>query len=890
MDTDRNLLVGALALQTGLIDSHQFLQACNPWRAQPDIALEEVLLERGWIVASDKLHLEYLLHRALHKHQGDAKATLTALLTATRQSLATLEALQSESTVVASDVPPDSRPPSTPTGDPALKMRYAFMNLHASGGIGRVWRARDRHLDREVAIKELLPEMASDARSAARFFREARLTGQLEHPGIVPVYELTSRPDTNQPFYTMRFVRGRTLSDAIDAYHAKRTEGRAEPLDFVGLLTAFVAVCNTIAYAHSRGVLHRDLKGANVILGDFGEVIVLDWGLAKLVGQPDEEADALRAEPGAAQDPALTLQGEVMGTPAYMAPEQAEGRLAQIDHRTDIYGLGALLYVILTGWPPFVGFSTVEVLQQVVRGHPTPPREIRPDVPAALEAVCLKALAKDPDQRYASATELAQEVQRWQDVQRRQAEEELLRSRERFELAVRGSQDGLWDWDLRTNEIYYSPRWKSMLGYEDHEIAHRLEEWEQRLHPDERERVLAANFAHAEGTTPHYEYEYRLRHKDGSYRWILARGVALRDASGKAYRMAGSHVDITERKRAEEERDRLLVREREARAEAEAAVRVLEEAREALRASEEQYRCLADLIPGVVWTARADGGIDYANQFWFHFTGMTLEQTQGSGWTAMLHSEDAPRVFQIWSQALQTGEPVEVEYRLKRAADGVYRWFLARGRPLRNREGRVVKWFGMLTDIEDQKQSEKVLRRQNALVRLLHKITVAAYEAATVEEALQVGIDQVCAYTGWPVGHVYVVAGAGSQELVPTTIWHLDRPEEFESFVRVTAATRLAAGVGLPGRVLAGKAPVWVMDVTRDANFPRAKAATNLGVKGAFGFPVLTPAGVVAVLEFFTSQPQEPDELLLQAMVHVGIQLGQVFERKTYAPRIQLTP
>jgi PAS domain S-box-containing protein len=514
-----------------------------------------------------------------------------------------------------------------------------------------------------------------------------------------------------------------------------------------------------------------------------------------------------------------------------MAPEQAEGRLNDIDQRTDIFGLGAILYEILTGQPPFVGLTTLEVLKKAIRGTPALPRDLWPEVPAALEAACLKAMAKNPRDRYSSATDLAQEVQRWQEVQRRQAEdalrqqtiilrsilnsmgegvlvadaegklihmnpaaermvghpleaslagthaanqfyrpdrvtlfepqdmpsarafrgeevndaemfirpvtggggiwasanarplhgesghirgsvvvlrdvserkraeEELLKSRERFELAVRGSQDGLWDWDLRTGDVYYSPRWKSILGYEDHEIANRIEEWEKRLHPDERERVLAANMAHADGVTPHYEYEYRLRHKDGSYRWILSRGVALRDATGKAYRMAGSHVDITERKQAEEERARLLSQEREARSQAEAAIRVLEEAREALRASEEQYRSLADLIPGVVWTARADGWIDYANRFWFDFTGMTLEQTLGSGWAAALHPDDVDRVSQVWSKALATGELVEVSYRLRRA-DGVYRLFLARGKSLRDREGRVVKWFGMLTELD----------------------------------------------------------------------------------------------------------------------------------------------------------------------------------------------
>jgi PAS domain S-box-containing protein len=837
MDRDQNLLFAALCLQTGIIDSRQFDEACKVCDERPDQSLKDTLIERGWIMPPDRAPLDYLLDRILHRHGGDAKAALTSLPGIVRRSLAALEVFDFQSTVAGSMVAQGAGPPkiSIPNGTRAGGERYAFKRLHARGGIGRVWRARDRQLDREVALKELLPNKAGVSKVAARFIREARLTGQLEHPGIVPVYELISGEGIDEPFYTMRFVHGRTLTSAIEAYHVKRRAGLAEPLDLVALLTAFIAVCQTIAYAHSRGVIHRDLKGDNVMLGDFGEVIVLDWGLAKLMDQPDEEAaDVARASVMETQDPGLTVQGEIIGTPAYMSPEQAEGRLDQIDQRSDIYGLGAMLYDILTGQPPFVGTNTLEVLKKAVRGNPAPPRELWPEVPPALEEVCLKALAKDRDNRFARAEDLAQEVQRWQDVQRRRAEdalrrqteiltsilnsmsegvlvsdaqgnllhinpaaegmigrpqdgtlagtrtaneyfrsdgvtpfeaedmpsahairgedvndmemfirpiaggesiwasanarplrdeagavrggvvvlrniterkraeEELLRSRERFELAVRGSQDGLWDWDLRTGDVYYSPRWKSILGYEDHEIAHRIEEWETRLYPDERERVIAANVAHAEGATPYYEYEYRLRHKDGSYRWILARGVALRDAAGKAYRMAGSHVDITERKQAEEERDRLLARERDARSQAETAVRVLEEAREALRASEEQYRSLADLIPGVVWTARADGWIDYANQFWFDFTGMTLEKTLGSGWTAALHPDDLERVARVWSKALETGELVEVDYRIRRA-DGAYRRFLARGKPLRDREGRVVKWFGTLTELDHAK-------------------------------------------------------------------------------------------------------------------------------------------------------------------------------------------
>src|SRR5262249_33700626 len=179
--------------------------------------------------------------------------------------------------------PPTAASGATGNCTPAPGRRYTLTRLHATGGIGRVWLAYDSDLGREVALKELRPERTEDRGVAERFLHEARITGQLEHPGIVPVYELTRRPEDGQPFYTMRFIKGRTLTDAIRTYHDKRTSGRAEPLERVALLNAFVATCNAVAYAHSRGVIHRDLKGQNVVLGDFGEVVVLDWGFAKVL-------------------------------------------------------------------------------------------------------------------------------------------------------------------------------------------------------------------------------------------------------------------------------------------------------------------------------------------------------------------------------------------------------------------------------------------------------------------------------------------------------------------------------------------------------------------------------------------------------------------------------
>ncbi len=171
------------------------------------------------------------------------------------------------------------------------------------------------------------------------------------------------------------------------------------------------------------------------------------------------------------------------------------------------------------------------------------------------------------------------------------------------------------------------------------------------------------------------------------------------------------------------------------------------------------------------------------------------------------------------------------------------------------------------------------LGQKSALVEILQRVAVAANQAESLETALQIGIDEVCAYTGWPVGHAYIVAEDGSRELEPYGVWHLDDPTRFATFRKITEETRFRPGVGLPGEVLSTGKPLWIMDVTRHANFPRAKAARDIGVKGAFGFPLLVGTEVYGVLEFFASVPKEPDEALLQTMAHIGTQLGRVFER-----------
>lgn len=302
---------------------------------------------------------------------------------------------------------PSVSPPGSSCSQPDLP-RYSVLHQHAEGGLGRIFVVHDNDLQRQVVLKELKPQLTSP-RAQQRFLREAQVTGQLEHPNIVPVYELSQRED-GSPYYIMRYLRGQTFKEAIREYHKRRKHGKATLLDEHRLLETFLAVCQAIAYAHSRGVLHRDLKPENVMLGRFGEVIVLDWGLARVLGQADEQTTAVQVEAIADAAVEETLAGEVLGTPAYMAPEQAEGRQDLMDYTTDVYGLGGILFEILTGRPPHQGQSSGELLNRILK-QPTPTAlSVDSQVSKVLNAICAKAMARNQSHRYESATELAEDV------------------------------------------------------------------------------------------------------------------------------------------------------------------------------------------------------------------------------------------------------------------------------------------------------------------------------------------------------------------------------------------------------------------------------------------------------------------------------------------------
>ncbi|MBC7855544.1 MAG: serine/threonine protein kinase, partial [Pirellulaceae bacterium] len=295
--------------------------------------------------------------------------------------------------------------------------RFRVLRPHAKGGLGEVFVAQDLELHREVALKEIQARFADQPESRSRFVLEAEITGGLEHPGIVPVYGLGQYAD-GRPFYAMRFIRGDSLKEAIAFFHKADIPGRdpgERTLELRKLLGRFIDVCEAIEFAHSRGILHRDLKPGNVMLGKYGETLVVDWGLAKTVGRGERTADTgettLRPTSGDSVDP--TIIGKAVGTPAYMSPEQAAGRLDELGPASDVYSLGATLYCLLTGQPPFSGNDQGEILRRVQRGNFLPPREVKPQVSPPLQAICLRAMALQLSDRYLSPQMLARDIEHW---------------------------------------------------------------------------------------------------------------------------------------------------------------------------------------------------------------------------------------------------------------------------------------------------------------------------------------------------------------------------------------------------------------------------------------------------------------------------------------------
>jgi serine/threonine protein kinase len=289
--------------------------------------------------------------------------------------------------------------------------RFKDLRHHASGGLGDVYIGYDKAVRRKVAVKLLKPGFVANAEAKNRFLNEGAITGALEHPGIVPIYDSGITKD-GQPYYAMRLLEGQTLKDAIQELHSNTDAANFEQRQRE-LIRSLTDVCEAISYAHDQRVIHRDLKPANILLGDYGETVVVDWGLAR--------NERVAAEPLATSDDSgsaveqQTKLGHVLGTPEYMSPEQAAGDPAEIGRPSDVYALGAVLYCILTGSAPHqteTGLTHQRIEQARQAKHPTA-RERNDSVPLSLDAICTRAMQVDPESRYATPGELASELNNW---------------------------------------------------------------------------------------------------------------------------------------------------------------------------------------------------------------------------------------------------------------------------------------------------------------------------------------------------------------------------------------------------------------------------------------------------------------------------------------------
>jgi eukaryotic-like serine/threonine-protein kinase len=448
MDAQRNLLFGMFALQIGSVTAEQLVAALEAWSKCRPRPLAAILREQGLL--SDETHsvLQRMLekHLALHENRLGPSLSAVTLAGCLRDELLRVADEELKAAVLRlSTVPkhgsqdiatqvPDLEPPAAPQGDetvtlnadeqaapaggrPAKDLRFRILRPHAKGGLGEVFLAQDEELNRQVALKEIQTRHAGHRDSRSRFLLEAEITGGLEHPGIVPVYGLGNYPD-GRPYYAMRFIKGDSFKDAIQRFYDTdwtQREAGARALELRQLLRRFIDVCNAIEYAHSRGVLHRDLKPANIMLGKYGETLVVDWGLAKTLSRPEPASgfEERQLHPVSGSAIAGTQMGSAMGTPSYMSPEQAAGDLEKLGPASDVYSLGATLYELLTGRVPFEDRNIARVLSNVKNGMFPPPRQIESHVPKPLNAICLRAMALDPGRRYASARALADDVEHW---------------------------------------------------------------------------------------------------------------------------------------------------------------------------------------------------------------------------------------------------------------------------------------------------------------------------------------------------------------------------------------------------------------------------------------------------------------------------------------------
>ncbi|MFW5966491.1 MAG: protein kinase domain-containing protein, partial [Persicimonas sp.] len=444
MTSERDIRLAQLALARGLVDLPSLL-TCVREAGSKKVDLTERLTDKNLL---DSVDLEQLLTDV---EESDPEALRAEY---EQGDTIALDAISNTGTSSPPSLPPG--PPKTDPGDNAradttdlrisssdqvdrssllegddpLDYRYEFGGELGRGGMGQVFLARDQLLERDIALKTLRPDARSEE-ARRHLLQEARVTGMLEHSSIIPIYDLGTLTD-EEPFYTMRVVREQSLAQLLD--QMKRQESPGADYSLTQMVSILRQVCLAVHYAHDSGIIHRDLKPENILVGNYGEVFVIDWGVAKSIDEQHSD------------DEAHEEHGTLVGTPQYMAPEQALGHTGQLGVGTDVYALGAVLYEVLTLQPLFEADHVMALLLKVANDPVTPPTKRAPqrEIPQELEEICMRALAKEPAQRFGSADEMARELELFLEGVKererrkemaRQATAEANRARKRYEDA-----------------------------------------------------------------------------------------------------------------------------------------------------------------------------------------------------------------------------------------------------------------------------------------------------------------------------------------------------------------------------------------------------------------------------------------------------------------------
>ena len=419
---------------------------------------------------------------------------------------------------------------------------------------------------------------------------------------------------------------------------------------------------------------------------------------------------------------------------------------------------------------------------------------------------------------------------------------------QRLALALESARIGTWDWDLEQDQITWSENFERQHGFPRGAFGRSLDVYQQHIHPDDRERVIDALRQCVAGAQD-YSAEYRLISPDGEVHHVEAHGKRIAGVEGGPGRVVGVCRDVTDRVV-------LLQREHAARLDAETS---------ALR-----YRSLAQTIPTHVWTAAPDGALDFVNDRVLEYFARSFEHMLGAGWQDVIHPADLPEVLGRWTRSLATGQPYEVEFRLRRS-DGAYRWYLGRAVPVRDTGGQIVQWLGTNTDIDDKKRALALMTTQSEVAQLL-------VNAKTLDEVAPRVLETVCRNLGWSCAQLWVVDR--TCDVLRRSAGWCDATLASRDMDALAEIDQMERGVGLPGRIWESRSPAWIADVQLDPNFPRSTLLRRIGLHSAFGFPLIVGSEVSAILELFSAEERVVEEPTVALSATFGSQIGHFIERQ----------